>query len=455
MRSTILIRCGIASLLIGGGIGGMFAAGCGSDDNGSTPGGNDAGDSGNNQPPGDDGSTTDDGGTTTHPDAGDAGDSGPVAPPHGKLILVHASAGAPPLRFCFGLSLPTDAGTDAAPASITVPPTYPAPNTALGLPPGTGGAAADSTMDLKSYNITVYAILASALVTQTADAGATELTCKQLIGAAALPPDGGGLPLAEGQNYFTIGTLPAGTLADQSTTIALVNGCVPGINDSNDSLVECPTGYSAATGDLNLTYSALDTTTALDGGSLGAQFVYATTPLSNEAKVAGGSGAVAAGFYVSGVTVAEAGVPDAGDAGDAAPVVSDAGPVLVPFTNFIPVAVPVTNGQIAPSTLVPVSGLTFDGTSGFTAGAIGADGGTAFAVSLPLPTIQALSYPGASVAEFANGFGYVFVLVGDPNPQLPPFIGPTGTPLAPDAGGVFNTQVAHILAFPVNPPFGN
>jgi hypothetical protein len=395
MRSTILVRCGIASLLIGGGMGGMFAAGCGSDDNGNNGGGGNDSGSDSNQV-GDDGpTTTDDGGTTTHPDAGDG-------------------------------------ATEAE------------------------AAAADTTMDLAGYNITVYAIPAAELTGQTSATGASELTCKQLVGSAALAADAGGLDPA---TVFNIGTIPANTLKDQTTTLALVTGCLPGITDSNDALVDCPAGYSAATGDLALTTATLDTTTALDGGALGAQFFYASHPFSYELGGAAGT-PVAAGFTVNRVVVAEAGAGDdggdAGDAGtDAGDAAVDAGPVLVPVTQFIPIAAPVTNGEFAPSTLALVPGLTFDGTTAFTAAALGADGGTTgLGVSLPLPTIQALSYPGASTAEFANGVGYVFVLVGDPNPALPAFIGPDGGPSAPDAG-VFNTQVAHFLAFPVNPPFGN
>src|SRR5450432_2455024 len=114
MRSKILVRWGIASLLIGGGVGGLFAAGSDGDDNG-TPGNNlDSGTDVNNQV-GDDATGGDDTGIVTHRDGGPDADAGPdAAPPvHGKLILVHASSHAPSLRFCFGLSAPTaplDAG---------------------------------------------------------------------------------------------------------------------------------------------------------------------------------------------------------------------------------------------------------------------------------------------------------------------------------------------------------
>ena len=184
MRSKILIRCGIASLLIGGGAGGLFAAGCGGDDNGATGNNADSGPDGNQV--GDDATGGDDGGTTVHPDSGkgspDAAADAAPPPVHGKLILVHASSYATPLRFCFGLS-PSTAAVDAGPSSIAK--TFPAPNNVLGLPPGTGGAAADNSSDLATENITIFGINAGKLTGLVPDAG-TELNCSQLIGNASL-----------------------------------------------------------------------------------------------------------------------------------------------------------------------------------------------------------------------------------------------------------------------------
>jgi hypothetical protein len=451
MRSKILIRCGIASLLIGGGAGGLFAAGCGSDDN-AAPGNNaDSGPDGNQV--GDDATGGgDDGGTTTHPDSGNGSPDADAAPPppvHGKLILVHASSYGPPLRFCFGLS-PSTAAVDAGPSSIAK--TFPAPNNVLGLPPGTGGSAADNSSDLATENITIFGINAGKLTAQVADAGA-ELNCSQLIGNAALAADAGGLGLTAGVDYWNLGTLPAGTLADATTTLVAVTGCAPGDSDPNSAEVLCPMGYDPSVGNLGLLYTKLDTATPLDGGSLGAQVAYVSYPFSFLAKANGGSGAAVAGFFTNSLVLADAGTSDAAtDAGDAA---VDAGtPTLVPVRTFVPVAAPIAYGQLAPTTLVPVSGLHFDGTSGFVVTAFGADGGTTSeSVGVPLPSIQAISYPNATSAEFANGVGYVFVLVGDP--LLPTFVGADGGAVGGGDAGTFNPLSAHILGFPVNPPFGN
>jgi hypothetical protein len=454
MRKKILIQWGLASLLVGGAFGGLTAAGCGSSsDNGATGNGSDGGPDGSNQV-GDDGPTgTDDGGPTGIPgDGGDAGVDAAPPPVHGKLILVHASSYAPSLRFCFGLS-PASASLEAGPSEIAK--TVPAPNTVLGLPPGTGGAASDTASDLQNENITIYAIASAAIAADVGDAGTVD--CSQLVGLAANAPDAGGL--TEGAEYWNIGTLPAGTLTDGTTTLALVTGCVPGLTNSSDQIL-CPTDYSAATGDLSLTYTKLDTTTAVDGGALGAQFAFGSYPFQQEARLIGGSGAAAAGFYINSLVPSDAGTPvsDAGtDGGDAAAVEDDAGPVLVPVTTFIPIAAPVSYGEIAPASLALVPGLTFTGVgaSGFVVTAFGADGGASpVSVPMPFPSIQAISAPALTTPEFANGAGYIFVLVGDPNPALPTFIGADGGATTPD-GGVFNTQTAHILGFPVNPPFGN
>ena len=454
MRRMTLIRCGVASVLLGGVVAvGMFAAGCGGDDNGGKPGpGDDSGADATQPPPGDD--TTDDSGTV-HGDGGPGSadaDAGPPAPVHGKLILVHASSFAPALRFCFGSVTGTDAG-DAG--SVTITPSYAAPNTALGVPPGTGGPAADTSVDLANRTLEIYAINAAALTSQVPGDAGTELTCDKLIGSKALAADAGGIGLRPGFDYWDIGTLPAGTLADGTTTLLAVNGCTPGLADVNDQLVECPAGYNPSVGDLGFWSAKLDTTTPLDGGSIGAQFAYASYPFSLVGSTAGGVAAVA-GFYLNTTTTIfpDAGAPpDGGDAGDAA--VEAAAPITVPVTVPFYVASGVTNGQLAPTTTVPVSNITFDGTSGFFVSSITADGGpvlvapsTPLKVALPLPNIQQISAPSADGGYFANGSGYVFVLVG--NPKEPSFTVPDGG----DAGQ-FNVLSAHILGFPTNPPFGN
>ncbi len=446
MRRMTLIRCGIASVILGGvAAAGMFAAGCGGDDNGAkTGGGDDSGADATQPPPGDDsGPTGDDGGPGNKPDTGVGPDgSTPPPPVHGKLILVNGATMAPPLRFCYG-AVSGDAGAVSIIKSV-----YPAPRTTLGVPPGTGGPAADSPVDLANRTLEIYALnaLNPALIAQPLDGG-SELACDQLLGPDGVSPpaaDAGGLGLVAGRDYWDIGTLPAGTLADGTTTLLAIDGCPPGVSDANDKLVECGTipssGYDVTTGNLGFWTAKLDTTTPLDGGSIGAQFAYASYPFSFIAANGPGLNGVAAvaGFYVSTTFVPDAGAP--ADAGDAA--VEAAAPVTVNVPH--PVAAGVTNGQLAPTSLVPVSGVTFDGTSGFFANIVTVDGGpSSYNVPLPLPSIQQISSPNADGGYFANGAGYVFILVGDP-----------GQAQLTDAGQ-FNVLSPHILGFPTNPPFPN
>jgi hypothetical protein len=456
MRKLVLIRWGVASVLVGGGVVGMLAAGCGSSSGGSSPNENDAGPDSSTGQPGDDSSPGDDTGTT--PPSGDGGsvpeggsadaDAAVVVPPeHGKLILVHASTYAPPMRFCFGF-VHGDAG------SVTLAQVAAAPNTALGLPPGLGGPAADTAADLADQTIEVYGIVASALTSQTADAGSAELLCNQLIGASALPADGGGLGLVQGLNYWDLGQLPSGTIADGTTTLLAVVGCAPGNTTTQD--VECPTGYNASTGDLGLWFKTLDRTTTAspDASAIGAQFADLSLPFQILASgVTGGLTSSTAGFYVTRLETVDAGTPDGGsdggDAGDAAPV-----QIEVPGPTLPLVATGATYETFAPPTAIQVPGIAFDGTSGFFVDAVTPDGGAAgaFAVSLPLPTIRGLSFPSSDAGTFQNGSNYVFVLLGDP--QQPSFIGADGG--ASTAGvGTFNPLSLHILGFPNDPPFGN
>jgi hypothetical protein len=443
MRRITLIRCGVASLIMGGVVaGGMFASGCGGDDNGTTPAGDDSGPDGTTvQPPGDDGPVGTDGTMTKPPGDGssvssDAADAAAPPPVHGKLILVHGStaSNSPPLRFCYG-AVTGDAGTVSIIKNV-----YPAPNTALGVPPGTGGPAADSPVDLANRTLEIYAINALSLLSQPTDGGA-ELSCDKLLGPDGVSPvaaDAGGLGLIQGRDYWDIGTLPAGTIADGTTTLLVVNGCAPGLLDSNDQVVECPAGYSATTGNLGMWTAKLDNSTALDGGSIGAQFAYASYPFSFLSNATANGVAAVAGFFVATTFVPDAGAP--ADAGDAA--VEAAAPVTVNVPHVV--AAGVTNGKLAPATLVPVSGVTFDGTSGFFANIVTIDGGpTPYNVPVPLPNIRAVSAPNADAGYFANGTGYVFVLVGDP-----------GQAQLTDAGQ-FNVLSPHILGFPTNPPFAN
>jgi hypothetical protein len=438
-------------LAAGGLAGGLFASGCGGDDNNGTPPTNeDAGPDGTS--PGDDGASPgDDGGMITQKDSGGGDADAAPARVHGKLILVHASAFAPAMRFCFGFVKGADGGN---PGTVTVSPSFPAPNNARGVLPGTGGVAADvsnaAADQIAASTLRVYGINAAKLTTQTADAGTTELGCNKLVGDGALPAADGGLGLVAGQDYFDLGTLPPGTVVDGTTTLLAVTGCAPGAPNPTYNCPNAPVAYDNGTGNLGIWASKVDNSTAaLDGGTLGAQFAFASYPFASLSSVVHSSSAIAGLFHTIQV-IPDAGVDlDAGDGGDAAPPT----PVLV--TVPIPITQGATYGTLTPAQLAPVSGLTFDQGSGFFVSAVDTDGGpTPVKAAVPFPAIQAITAPDLQTPLFANGAGYVFVLVGDPG--LSTYVDPAdGGPSAADAGGQFNLFSAHILGFPTNPPFGN
>ncbi len=294
---------------------GAFAAGCGGDDNGTPATGDDAGPDATQIQPGDDsGMPGTDGGKVGSPDGGGGADAdaAPPAPVHGKLILVHASAYAPALRFCFGsVNIPDggDAGT------ITVTPSYPAPNTVLGVPPGTGGPAADTSVDLANRTL-------EHLRHQRRRDGPRRPERRRGHRRAHLRHahwrEGSrqrrrrpAMPLVQGVDYWDLGTLQAGTLADGTTTLARRDR-LRARRESAHNAQRSPTARCGLrrrpTGNLGLWATKLDTTTALDGGSLGAQFAYASFPFASESTLVNGAAAVA-GFYMTTLVTPEAGAP--------------------------------------------------------------------------------------------------------------------------------------------------
>jgi hypothetical protein len=445
MRKITLVRLSVASTLIGvAAAGGMLAAGCNGDDNnnGNPGGGSDASADG----------TQPSGNVDASPEAGtstnDAGDSGPGSTPgFAKVLVVHASPDAPPLRLCFGVSR-GDAST-----TTTIQPTFPAPNTAGGLPPGLGGPAAPPPSSLAGVSVTFYGIpvgVSPILDENTADAGATEKNCKDLLGGT-LPgtdagPDGGLNP----SQYFNLGTVPAGTLLDGSSWLFAITGCTPNSPVATALPGACDKGgasYVPEVGNLGIERWQLDNQTTVAPDAIGAQFVHASRPF--EVAVPNAVAATA-GFYTL-VAAASDGGTDAGDAsadaGDAAPP-DAAAPAPLTFV----VAANVTSGSLTPATLKPTSGVQFDGTSGFFVLPVD-DAGTPVqkGPEFPLPFIEQVSWPSGvpDGGAFQNGAGFVFVLLG--NPAFPTIV-PPAADAGPGAQSTFDPRGVHILGFPTNPP---
>ncbi len=414
-REKMLVWVGLGTVLAAAGAGILGAAGC-SSSSGGGPGPTD----GSMQET----STTTDASNDVH--ASDAGDgsteAGPTPLPP-KVFVVHASPDEPPVRLCFGLGTPTTSGF----AIATFPPlpdTQAGPQPFPGVFPGTGGLlTAPDGVDISNVTLTVYAVNAAAVATDTADGGpegGAELTCDQLIPVAGSPDAGTYLP---SQAYLPLGVVPKGALADGKSYVVAITGCAPGEPADGGVAPLCGSNYSPANGNLALTTFPLDVTTAVDGGAMGVQFAQASTAWDYAASTVGG--ATYAVFLEP-----------------------DASPLLVTS----PVSPPAF-GQIQPSSLRLVNGVTFDGTTQYAASIVVFDAGAPVPVYVaggPLPVIEQLTYGGNGV-PFQNGKGFVFVLVG--NPLTIPGVNPAdGGPEALDAGGRFNFEYAHVLAFPTSNP---
>jgi hypothetical protein len=485
MQDKKWVRVGLATLILGAAFGCVSAAGCGSSSSPVVAG--DAGHDGTSSSSGSSSGVSGSSSGTSGSSSGASGSSsGGTAPPNANVYLVNSvvdPAAPPTFRFCFGVPSVTDGG----PVSVIggydpLPDTKVVPYAPAGLPMGTGGLLNSNkqiqSLNLASLSLKVYALRGDNAVVKidTADGGpdgGAEAPCEYLIGSDALGATTTGNPmpykgvLTLGTDYFYVGEIAKGQLATGTTWVAALEGCVPG--EPNAEAPYCGgAAYSAANGNLQLQLYALDTTTKLDGGALGAQF--AQTSIAWDAVMTGLSAlygdttaTTAAGLYVP-TPVPEAGT-DAGDAGDAA-----TGPL--PPTQ-ITIESMGTFGTLKPMTLAAVPGVTFDGNSGFFA--TGLAGGTtpiqgppeadgaactigvdcASPWLMPLPVINELTQGleadgGMPPNEFANGAGYVFILIGDPTAH--PYIDfTTGNACAPGPTAptcIFNTGFTHFLAFP-------
>jgi len=483
MQDKKWVRVGLATLILGGAFGCVSAAGCGSSSSGGV-GPTDSGADHTNTDSGSSSGGMDSGGKDVVNDNNNAETS---TPPNANVYLVNAVVDpkAPPaFRFCFGIPSAVDGGPTSVVGTYTPLPDYKESPIApvAGLPQGYGGNLSANKViegiNLAALSLKVYAInaanplVADQIVDGGPDGGA-EAYCQYFIGSDGLGATSTGTPnpkgvLTLGTDYWPVGEITKGQLASGTTWLAALTGCVPGETDNNDIGLCGGAAYSSANGNLSLQLMEVDSTTKLDGGSLGAQFAQVSIAwdayMSVLAQGAAGTDTTA-GFYIP-PTIPDAG-PDSGDAGDA-----QAAPP--PGPTFIPISQSSTFGTLKPAALAPVAGITFDGNSGFFAQGLAGgttpimgppntvDGGACVVGQtcaspwlMPLPTINELTQGlepdgGMPPNEFANGAGYVFVLVG--SPAAPPYVDfTTGQPCNPLSGSptcVFNGQFTHFLAFP-------
>jgi hypothetical protein len=418
---------GLGTALVVGGLGAVGAAGCGGSDNG---GGGSMADSSTDTSMMMAETGVDSGVQDAHADAdaakpspGDGAmpEAGPM-PNWPKIYVVNASPDAPPLRLCVG----------AAGSVLSLPPLPDMPTPGLpfpGLFPGTGGPLV-APADISPLTLTLYAVNALKVAKDTADGGpdgGAEITCDQLV---PVGDAGGGNYLTPNVDFWQLGTIKGGTVADNNSYVVAITGCIPGEATDAGVGLTCGSGYSPTAGNLALTFFTLDSTTAIDAGSMGAQFANASTPWDYYASIQSPPAFTGAIFAQ----------PNPADGG-----INLLTPILAGPAGF---------GTLMPMALRPYSGLTFDGTTALAAAVARSFSDIVYEAPMPFPVIEQLTYGAAGAPDggaLQNGKGFVFVLVGDP--QLPFFTNPQdGGPLAADAGGQFNLHAPHILAFPTSNP---
>lgn len=320
---------------------------------------------------------------------------------HAHLVVVNGSPNAPALRFCFGAGDPAAGGTELA--AVPAEPDDDIASAANGLPypgvfTGAGAPALDPGTDWSQTAVALFAIDAQRIRSQVRSQDAAQANCRALLGT-----DGGGALLTADRDYWYLGAVPKGTLADGTAWLTAVFGCLPGIADGAAPCAATDAAASAMGG-----VWELDNATAVDPGALGAQFVNASFALSSGTAIV-----TAAGVYLG----------------------ADSS------STRVPIASDVSGGTLRPPALAQVNGVAFD-KGGFFVEATSPDGGVVGLAS-PFSTIVQSTW-GAKVPEggaLVDGAGYVFVLVGDP--------------ALPDDGTATGTPAGRLLAFPTNPPFGS
>lgn len=329
------------------------------------------------------------------------------AGPHAKLVLVNGSPNAPALRFCFGAGDPTANGTVLA--ALPAAPDDDLASTANGLPypgvfVGSGASAPDPQTDWSQSAVAIYAIDAERIRSQVRSQDGSQANCRALVGV-----DGAGALLTLDEDFWYLGSIPEGTMANGTAWLSAIVGCLPGITDAGPPCDPSPDGSAPAMGAL----WELDNSTTVDPRSIGAQFANASFATVASASSLSGAAGFALQAADGGAALREA-------------IATDAAP-----------------GTLEPQSLAVVSGLPFDGSTGFFFSATRSDGGILDIVS-SFTDIQRASWGLAAPdgAAFATGGGYVFVLVGDPT-------------MVPDGAGAAPGRAGHLLAFPTAPPFGS
>jgi hypothetical protein len=339
-----------------------------------------------------------------------------------------------------------------------------------GIYPGTIGAFPSLGLSYQNLTITPFAILASSITNDKnydggagvneADGGVEE-DCVHLIGTHGLGPNesaAGSVKgrLTPGVDFVPLPTIASGTLKDAHTYLLSLNGCLPGgaYNPEAQDLGMTCGGPDAGPW---IAIDPVDTTTAVDGGNMGWQFVNRSsamqyTPLC--VSNTGQAGVQAAGTPCSGgsigfpnggygetpvtngvnadILIPTETIPDAGPDAEAGPPVY--GVIPVPLSPTAPSLfgnpiTPLTQANI-PASAAQLFGLitsTLDGGPPDIQGP-GAGGYNQFTEwpatdTVPVPGYAVLASSGWTASTktssspdggFQNGASYILVWMGDP-----------------------------------------
>lgn len=399
-----LLKYGLASLALAGGVGAVSMVGC--SDGGGTA------DSGPDGQPDD----------QQAPDVQNPIDTGtPDSGTLGKLLAVHASLDLPPIRFCYKVNgtvspLPP-LPQELSPAQIAGGAPF------AGLYQGTGGPLPSTGTDLGPLTITPILISAQAVAAYVKGGDAGIKVCSDL-----LAPDAG-FGLVKDTNYWELADIPANTFKHDHTYILAATGCrkdtTIGGGNVLQTMARCGLDWNNSTGNLKVKIYDVDRVIA-DSQKMGAQFLH-LSPI-----VGAGSDGVMPGL------VTQAALPDGG------PRVDLIGLNLVQFPSLAPApAAAVT--KPAPLNANQNLNTMFVGTPY-------RDGGPLNPIVFPLPLVERLTtgYPPDGGLMYTSGGNFTFVLVGDPT--VPPYLDKWGQPGDPQDGGKFNGYYIHVIGLS-NDPF--
>ncbi len=354
-----------------------------------------------------------------------------------KVTVVHAAPGLYPIRICLGIETP--------PELVSI--VYPLPNNAaqqgtapyLGLFPGTAMTLPDLT-DLAAFDVTLYAINAQLIASDTSAAPGTQIDCPTLLGSNGMGSDAS--TLVPNVDFVRLQTIPQGTFSHGGSFVVAIEGCLADPHGAlGYSTAMCGANWSGGGGNVAAHVFQVDNGAA-PTNALGLQIIHAASAWDGLLTADAGGAAIANTF----------GVYD----GDAALPPVAQGAIfgsITPMDAAAPQAVVVAD--YASSGLYTLVTAADGGTLALSDGEGGTTVGNLGPYAFSFTQIQALSGYGTNADGgvvgplYLPGASFTAVWVGDP--RQPAYVAADGGPLAQDAGGVFNGASPHFVMVPSDP----